>query len=252
MKYENGKDFAHEAGFDSLCTAQLYAHLLNLSPEKVGQSANRLFLFKSMECLDLRRAAEFGEPGTSIFDLTQESFLVARLSNRMGSSALQLISSLGCLYKRMDASHVLVIIGATCKEAASMVTELDAIPDVQWLSFEEWRMEVRAWSYSFCKEDSHDPVCDMFSDSCAASSTPNEQAHPQHCGGVQAWLNGDVAAKQAKVPRVADALSWLGGVLDPENPTEQDVDERTTTIGASSDCSSASDLEIDSSYFSFQ
>jgi hypothetical protein len=254
MKYGNGKDFAHEAGFDSLCTAQLYAHLLNLSPEKVGQSANRLFLFKSMECLDLRRAAEFGEPGVSIFDLTQESFLVARLSNRRGSRALQLISSLGCLYKRMDAWHVLVIIRATGREAASMVTELDAIQDVQWLCFEEWRMEVRAWSYTPCKDDSHDPVCDisMLNESCAASSTPDQHAQPDHCGGVQAWLSGDVAAKQAKVPRVADALSWLGGVLDPEDPTEEDVDERTTTIGASSDCSSASDLEIDSSYFSFQ
>jgi len=50
-------DLAHDAGFDSLCTAQLYAYILNLSPERVSWSANRLFLFKSTECLDLNQAA---------------------------------------------------------------------------------------------------------------------------------------------------------------------------------------------------
>jgi len=301
-QYGNGHDFAHEAGFDSLCTAQLYAHLLSLSPEKVGQSANRLFLFKSIECLDLRRAADFGEPGNSIFDLAHESVLVARLCRQGDARALKLISSAGFVYKRMDSSHVLVTIGTSGSEAVSKVTKLDAIPGVQWLSFEEWRAEVR--SHTFDKDasaDSHDLACDVSKADDPTTAMPEsyQYAPAPHCCNVQAWLDGNIQPRyhgfvktfnistgygfiscpetfarfkrdvfvhrsqivaprigqevtfvvhtnvhgqpQANELRAADALSWLGGVVDP---IEKDFDERTTTVGASSDCASTSDLEL--------
>lgn len=44
---------AHEAGFDSLMTAKLFACLRLLAPETVAAEANRLFLWMSTECVDI-------------------------------------------------------------------------------------------------------------------------------------------------------------------------------------------------------
>ena len=46
-RYGSKNDLAHEAGFDSLVTAQLYAYLRAISPAQVREAANRLFLYKS-------------------------------------------------------------------------------------------------------------------------------------------------------------------------------------------------------------
>lgn len=302
VQYGNGSDFAHEAGFDSLCTAQLYAYLFNLSPEKVGQSANRLFLYKSIECLDLRRAVDFGEPGTSIFELTHESFLVARLSGQSDARALKMISSAGFVYKRMDSSHVLVTLGTLGSEATSKASELDAIPGVQWNSFEHWRAEARSDPSDVdATVDYHNLAFDTSKLSFPITANPaSYEPEPAPCSKVEAWLDSEVEPRyrgfiktfhasngygfisctetfarfkrdvfvhrghsqivdlqigqevtfavhtnargqpQAKELRGTDALSWLGGMVDP---IEEDLDERTTTIGASSDCASASDLD---------
>lgn len=146
-RYGSGKDLAHDAGFDSLCTAQLYAYLLNLSPDQVEQSVNRLFLFKSTEYLDLRRAADVGEPGSSMFDLSCQSLMVARLCQPRDSWALKQISRAGFIYKWMDSSHVLVTIPSSESEGLSQAYEFNLpIPGVQWLSFKKWRKEARSGS----------------------------------------------------------------------------------------------------------
>jgi cold shock CspA family protein len=57
-----GGGLAHEAGFDSLLTARLFAYLVAISPAVLSQGVNRLFLFKSAECLDLNEAVASGKP----------------------------------------------------------------------------------------------------------------------------------------------------------------------------------------------
>lgn len=44
---------AHEAGFDSLMTAKLFACLRSLAPSTVEDEANRLFLWMSTECVNI-------------------------------------------------------------------------------------------------------------------------------------------------------------------------------------------------------
>jgi len=46
---------AHEAGYDSFMTAKLFACLRALAPEVVQREADRLYLWKSTECVDLSR-----------------------------------------------------------------------------------------------------------------------------------------------------------------------------------------------------
>ena len=55
-RYGSKNDLAHEAGFDSLVTAQLYAYLRAISPAQVREAANRLFLYKSGSVLKAFRA----------------------------------------------------------------------------------------------------------------------------------------------------------------------------------------------------
>merc|ERR1719422_760569 len=60
-RYGKQDDLAHEAGFDSLITAQLFAYLRVIAPARVKESANRLFLYRSVEYLDLDRAVLTGQ-----------------------------------------------------------------------------------------------------------------------------------------------------------------------------------------------
>lgn len=141
-RYSSGGNLAHDAGFDSLCTAQLYAYLLNLSPDAVAEGANRLFLFKSTECLDLSRAADAGQPGSHIFDMSCETLLVARLSQPKDMQTLRQISMEGFTYKWMDDSHVLVPVPALGLGASCQAAELAGrVPGAQWLPFEVWRSD---------------------------------------------------------------------------------------------------------------
>lgn len=79
-----GEDLSHEAGFDSFITAKLFAYLRAIAPTQVKEGANKLFLFKSVEFIDLDRLGSNGEVGTSMFDLTRVTLLVAALDPENG------------------------------------------------------------------------------------------------------------------------------------------------------------------------
>lgn len=280
LRYGAG-ELAHDAGFDSLCTAKLYAYLLNISPEIVEKSANRFFLFKSTECLDLRSAADGGDLGYNIFNVNGEYVIVARLYKPRDSWAVRQISNAGFVYKWVNSFHVLVSINSPGHTMASLIAELQSlVPDVEWMSFEDWKSNAR-----YCE--------------CALISTSHEQVQFQRCSQVQRWLDGvdgflysgtvtrfhasggygfikcrEALAKfgvdvfvhsaemdgisvgqkvsfavhlnsrgqpQAKNVRPADASSWLAS---KPHCCDRDADEgRTTTTRASSDCASTSDLD---------
>lgn len=132
---------AHEAGYDSLVTAQLFAYLRAIAPAQVKEAGNRLFLFKSIEFLDLDRAALEGQVGVSMFDLNRVTLLVAELEPAEGSEAPRLIAAAGALYKWVDNSHVLVVIrasgGAAVRRARELASKVRGV--VSWQGFDEWR-----------------------------------------------------------------------------------------------------------------
>lgn len=132
-RYGSGRHRAHEAGFDSLCTAQLYAYLLNLSQDKVLHAVNRLFLYKSMECLDLKQALAGGSFGSSIFSHDEE-LLVVKM-DRLKDSMRKQVSALGLSFKWIDDSHILLILSGH---------HMDLAIKFATLSFEQWRSAARS------------------------------------------------------------------------------------------------------------
>lgn len=140
-RYGSKNDMAHEAGFDSLVTAQLYAYLREISPAQVKEGANRLFLYKSIEYLDLERAAMEGEVGACMFDLSRVTLLVAALDPTEGSDAPRLIANAGHLCKWIDSLHVLVVMrasgGAAVRKAVELAKKVHGV--VSWMGFDEWR-----------------------------------------------------------------------------------------------------------------
>jgi len=139
-RYGTKNDMAHEAGFDSLVTAQLYAYLRAISPAQVREGANRLFLYKSIEYIDLDRAAE-GEVGVCMFDLSRVTLLVAALDRIDGNDAPRLIANAGHLCKWIDSFHVLVVMrasgGAAVRKAVELAKKVNGV--VSWMGFDEWR-----------------------------------------------------------------------------------------------------------------
>jgi len=213
LRYGSGADMAHDAGFDSLCTAQLYAYLLNLSPEKVGESVNRLFLFKSVEYLDLGRAAEDFEPGSSMFDLSWQSLMVASLCQPGDARALQQISRAGFVYKRMDSSHVLVTVPMESRRNSQAGKFNLAIPGVQWLPFTEWFQEARARTAGHRSTGFHMPGPSLqHSDSHACQTMKKvEEAMLQHTSASS--MSKLVAASTASSNKDANAKSHSCGSI---------------------------------------
>lgn len=214
---EGSNDLAHEAGFDSLCTAQLYAYLLNVSPTIVEESANRLFLFRSVECLDLRRAADVGEAGSRIAELSGDSLVVARVRQPRDPTVPKVMSDTGLLYKWIDACHILVGMGAPGSEKAAKATWLSSsIPGAQWLSFEQWRAEARSHTFrrgTKAKWRGNSRRC------IDAWRAPDGLALPEHVGPVpgsnkQACL--DVGARYRGVIKTFNSSTGFGFISCPE------------------------------------
>lgn len=138
---EQNNELAHEAGFDSFVTAQLFAYLRTISPAQVREGANRLFLYKSIQYLDLDRAALEGEVGVCMFDLSRVTLLVAALDAADGSDAPRLISNAGYTVKWIDSSHILVVLrasgGAAVRKAAELAGKVHGV--ASWMGFDEWR-----------------------------------------------------------------------------------------------------------------
>lgn len=134
-------ELAHEAGFDSLLTAQLFAYLRAIQPLRIKEGANRLFLYSSVEYLDLDRAAMEGEIGANVYDLSRVTLLVAVLDPCDGSDATRLIAASGTQFKKIDNSHILVVLrasgGAAIRKAGELAAHVHGV--VSWMPFDKWR-----------------------------------------------------------------------------------------------------------------
>jgi len=139
------EEMAHEAGYDSLMTAQLFLYLRAISPMRIREAANRLFLYRSIEFVDIERAALEGVVGCSMFDLSRVTLLVAALDpldgGIMANEAARLISAAGAEYKWMDSAHILVVLrasgGTAIRKASELASKVHGVES--WMPFEQWR-----------------------------------------------------------------------------------------------------------------
>jgi len=124
-----------------MVTAQLFAYLRALQPARVKEAANRLFLFKSIEYLDLEKAVLEGVIGVSMFDMARVTLLVAELDPVEGGEAPRLIAAAGSQFKWVDHNHILVIIrasgGAAVRKAADLAAQVHGV--ISWKGFDDWR-----------------------------------------------------------------------------------------------------------------
>lgn len=138
-KHDGG--LAHEAGFDSLLTGQLFALLRAISPTKVKQAGNRLFLYRSVDYIDLDLAAQDGVSGVSIFDQSRITLLVIALDPENPNEAPRSLAAANSLYRWLDTNHILVILrasgGAAVRKAAELAKQVHGVE--AWIGFEEWR-----------------------------------------------------------------------------------------------------------------
>lgn len=181
-----------------------------MAPETVAQSANRLFLFKSIEFLDLRQAAEVGVAGSCLLESGSEPPMVARLRVPRDPRALEFISMAGLIYKWMDPLHVLVI------DSSSRISLVSKEADVQWLSFQQWRSE----AFEVCSNPSDDK--DTSVDSCGCQSSDSNSrtlvstsastghAQPSSYTKAQAWLDADIGPRYCGVIKAFDASRGFG------------------------------------------
>lgn len=72
--------FAHEAGCNSLLTAQLLVYLEGLYPKVIRKSVNRLFLNNDFQHLDLTKAVHGMDIGSSTYNLSRKTLVVAEVS----------------------------------------------------------------------------------------------------------------------------------------------------------------------------
>eukprot|EP00403_Amphidinium_massartii_P008905 CAMPEP_0178421994 /NCGR_PEP_ID=MMETSP0689_2-20121128/26941_1 /TAXON_ID=160604 /ORGANISM="Amphidinium massartii, Strain CS-259" /LENGTH=534 /DNA_ID=CAMNT_0020043537 /DNA_START=35 /DNA_END=1635 /DNA_ORIENTATION=+ len=142
-QYGNPKagEKAHQAGYDSLVTAKLFMYLRSLAPMKVSEGANHLFLYHSVEYIDLDRALQTGELGCSLFDHSRVTLLVASVRPDDAQAVARRMAAAEYLCKIMDIVHVLVVLrasgGAAVRKAVDLAT---AVPEVlEWMAFDEWR-----------------------------------------------------------------------------------------------------------------
>jgi hypothetical protein len=133
-------ELAHEAGYDSLITAQIFAYLRAIAPAQVKEATNRLFLYKSAEYLDLDGALRDGTVGKCMFDLSRVTLLVAELDPAEGLDAPRQISAAGYTYKWMDHTHLLVVMrasgGAAVRKAGELAAKVRGV--AQWLDYNDW------------------------------------------------------------------------------------------------------------------
>lgn len=166
------EQLAHEAGFDSLLTAQLFAYLRAIAPARVREGANRLFLYRSVEYVDIDRAALEGSVGCSMFDLSRVTLLVARLQSPDNPDAPRLIAQAGSEYKWMDSMHILVVLrasgGAAVRKAADLAAKVRGVES--WMPFDEWRVR---------RVEAQPPARAASTSRAAATSTTTPHSHGQ-------------------------------------------------------------------------
>merc|ERR1719487_1296292 len=180
------EQMAHEAGYDSLMTAQLFAYLRAISPMRIREAANRLFLYRSIEFVDIERMATEGVGGCSMFDLSRVTLLVAALyaGDMYSNEAPRLIAQAGAEYKWMDDTHILVVLRASGGKAVRQAAELAAqVHGVEsWLPFEQWReMQVQE-TMRLKQNGSHRETAALPASAHSAAAAPADYRTPSASG----------------------------------------------------------------------
>jgi cold shock CspA family protein len=169
----------HTAGYDSLLTAELFSYLIALSPDLLQECANRLYLYRSAEYLDLNSAAVNGDVAAGLFDMSRETPIVATLAMANDKETPKLISKAGYKYHWMDSWQLLVIAETTCADAMAELARLRfKSPGVaQWMPFHIWRLQARMVSVR--SSDTSIAAADTPSISPACALGPNEMVKPE-------------------------------------------------------------------------
>jgi cold shock CspA family protein len=175
----------HTAGYDSLLTAELFAYLVAISPDLLETCANRLYLYKSIEYIDLSLAALSGDVGGSFLDASCETPFVATLAVAHDKETPKLIAKAGFKYHWMDSLHVLVIVKAPCTDALADVARLrHKLPSIaHWAPFLVWRFQTLASAQSTF-------VSRCSSDVSSESSAPldDRETASAHISNTRSWL----------------------------------------------------------------
>lgn len=226
---KTAEQMAHEAGYDSLMTAQLYGYLRAISPIRIKEAANRLFLYRSIEFVDIDRAATEGVVGCSMFDLSRVTLLVARLDpsdTQFGIEAPRLLAAAGAEYKWMDTAHILVVLrasgGAAIRKARDLASQVHGVE--AWLPFEEWRdKQVAEAEASKVKENGISTVKENGMKQCHGASTREEAAAVTNGHAGSATGSGRTSAAEASVsaPRNPSASS---------SPTASSTPDKSSAI----------------------
>lgn len=139
----------HEAGYDSLLTAALFAYLWALvGCAGLKRYVDRLFLFQSCECLDLGAALSGASAAANAFADFRGAVLVGEMLSP--DAQLKTVDKIGKIgrdkffYRKMDEKHLLVFIrAASHEEAVKNARELGSA-QVRWYGLEMWRNDLRA------------------------------------------------------------------------------------------------------------
>eukprot|EP00928_Gymnodinium_smaydae_P067816 TRINITY_DN5080_c0_g2_i3.p1 TRINITY_DN5080_c0_g2~~TRINITY_DN5080_c0_g2_i3.p1 ORF type:complete len:620 (+),score=62.24 TRINITY_DN5080_c0_g2_i3:58-1917(+) len=147
----------HQAGFDSLLTADIFRCLRLLYGDRVDASKDRLYLHNCGVSLDLGRALRGENPDGSCFgDDLNLTLLVAVMHTddarqntpfRISECAKQ---DRSFFYRRTsDARFLLVVLRCSGSCAASKADKLGALlPGVTWIDFDTWKYRMRRNSSS--------------------------------------------------------------------------------------------------------
>lgn len=150
IRYADGSDLKHEAGHDSLITAQLFAYLAWTRRAAVERCANCLFLYRSAEYFHLYRAAEGGSISGFAWDTSCITPLVAQLEKPDDVEVQRRINRGGYHFRRMDPMHLLVLLEADATDAVQRAAGLASkvFGVVEWSDLTQWWAKARAGSSS--------------------------------------------------------------------------------------------------------
>eukprot|EP00928_Gymnodinium_smaydae_P097347 TRINITY_DN8805_c0_g1_i2.p1 TRINITY_DN8805_c0_g1~~TRINITY_DN8805_c0_g1_i2.p1 ORF type:complete len:655 (+),score=55.20 TRINITY_DN8805_c0_g1_i2:64-2028(+) len=149
--WSNGN--VHQAGFDSLLTAELFRCLCLLYEDRVEASKDRLYLHNCGVCLDLGRACEGKNPDGPRFGkdpnvtlLVAEMHTVDARKNTPSRISEHAKQDRSLFYRKTnDARFLLVVLRCRGLRATQKAEDLgDILPGVTWFDFDAWRRNARS------------------------------------------------------------------------------------------------------------
>lgn len=143
---KEGDELTHEAGYDSLMTAKLFGHLKEAYKPIVAQGANRFYLHKSTDCLNLFNARVGRGAATTVYD--SERLVVAILLDQDAiqntakriSEARRSDREYAFFYRKMEESLLLI---PDCPKV-KLEKLSRRLPGVHWIAFHRWQEKARS------------------------------------------------------------------------------------------------------------